>query len=125
MIIRPDKKKKHKLGEDIAVYVDAFNNTTVGINMMFTSDHKLFNQFKFLLKYHLNRGNKSALKKLKLILDENTTVELVEEKTYPGQQPKHKFKITRFEFSEQVKNQINEEYMSCSIKNIYSSDIVK
>lgn len=110
MIKRLDTKKRLSFKDEIAIYMEAFKNTTVGINIMFTKEHQFFNRLSFMLRYNVNRDNKKELKKLKQLLDKYTTVEYVAEKTYPGQTPRYSCKFTKFEFPEDIKQQINEQY---------------
>ena len=63
MIKRLDTKKRLSFKDEIAIYMEAFKNTTVGINIMFTKEHQFFNRLSFMLRYNVNRDNKKELKK--------------------------------------------------------------
>ena len=105
-------KKRYKLVDDIMLYLDAFNNTTIKIDMMFTDDHNAYNELHLLLKYYFSRKKEciKELKYIKKILDENTTVQLVSEKPYYSTRPKSLYRFTKFDFSKEMKEAINKKY---------------
>ena len=125
MIKQIGRQKRLSLKDELNIYKEAFTKTTIGINIMFTSDHKAYNDLSFLLRYYYNRNNKKGLKELVQILDKYTTVEPVADKTYPGRQQTYSYKFTQLNFTEEIKTEIEKIYKESTKIVLYKGNIEK
>ncbi|MBQ7884590.1 MAG: hypothetical protein IJ318_00635 [Clostridia bacterium] len=102
----------HTLADDLKIYMEAFENTTLPVEQLFGADHRAFNELSFLLKFYLNRKgtSKKELIQLKKLLDEYTTVEWVGKKACYATKESFAYRFSKFAFPKEIQSEIDNKY---------------